>query len=120
MVDDMKGAMFIFIFMLLCINEVNAVGHIGNREVVSIRMHRSDYVVAYLTTPIDNVPSCATSTTAIVLDMTGDQNWRNRQFSSLLTAVSGGLKINPMCTDQCVNIWADVYLVKCSDMWLIK
>lgn len=115
----MKYTSFIPLLLIVFVSTVNA-AHTGDRAVLSLRQYSPSYVLIYLDAPILSPPTCATKLNAIVLDTTGDQNMRNRQFSMLLTSLTTGLKINPNCRVECVNIWTDVYVTKCSDMWLKK
>ena len=115
----MKYTSFIPLLLMVFVSTVNA-AHTGDRAVISVRQFTPSYILVYLDAPIQSPPSCATNIKAIVLDATGDQDMRNRQFSMLLTSLTTGLKINPNCQVECVNIWTDVYVTKCGDMWLKK
>lgn len=95
-------------------------GHIGNRKVTQVRQWTTGYILVYVAPAIDNPASCATLTDRIVLDATGDQGLRNRQFSMLLTALTSGLYINPNCSNTCTEIWSDHQVTKCSDMSIKK
>ena len=109
----------VILFSLLFSSSILA-GHIGNRQVTQVRQWHSGWALIYVTPSIDNAASCATDLTKIVLDTTGDQDLRNRQISFLLTAMTTGLYVNPNCTNECVNIWSDVHVTKCSDMSIRK
>ena len=114
-----KKFIIVILYSVVFSSAANA-AHIGDRVVTAVRQFTPSYVLVYLDSPINNAPSCSTNSRAIVLDTTGDQDMRNRQFSMLLTSLTLGLKINPNCSQECVHLWTDQYVVKCGDMYLKK
>lgn len=111
--------MLLMIVLGSCVTSLQA-GHIGDRKVTAVRQFTPSYVLIYVDAPINNAASCATVLDRIVLDTTGDQDFRNRQFSLVLTALTAGLKFNPNCSNECLNIWTDVFVTKCSDVYIRK